>query len=433
MYNKLTIQDLVAVYVEKGQLQEHEALKFVTSVFQVIREGLERDGLVKVRGLGTFKIVGVSARESVSVSTGARVVIQGHDKITFTPDAMMKELVNKPFSQFETVILNEGVDSQMLNQWSEKEQALLNNIVEAPDEPEVEAEPDDEEAEAGKPAEKDNTTVKPAEETAATANNNQTDEKAGKEKATAAGTGKDKPATPAAKKVAKGHDEDYFKEEVKQKEEKEVEKKENSYWWAWALLAVAACVVSFAIGYIYGTGVAGKDVEEVVAVPVDTTAKAKADSVANDSVAPEKPAVKDTASVAKKPEVKPKEEKKAPEVKPKEEKKAPEVKPKEEKKAPEVKPKEEKKAPEAQATADWKKYDAMDARLQHGAYGIVGTDRELTVKQGQTITSITRSTLGPGMECYIEVYNGLKRGEPLKAGQKIKIPKVETKKKLMKN
>ena len=107
--DKKTIQEIASILVEKNGLQQRDAERFALAMFSVIREGLEREGQVKVRGLGTFKIIGVEARESVSVMTGERVLIQGHDKITFTPDATMKELVNKPFSQFETVVLNEGV------------------------------------------------------------------------------------------------------------------------------------------------------------------------------------------------------------------------------------------------------------------------------------------------------------------------------------
>ena len=112
---KRTIQEIAAILVEKNGLDKRTAEQFAQTLFAVISEGLERDGLVKVRGLGTFKIVEVSDRESVSVSTGERVLIQGHSKVTFTPDATMKELVNKPFSQFETVALNEGVDFEDMN------------------------------------------------------------------------------------------------------------------------------------------------------------------------------------------------------------------------------------------------------------------------------------------------------------------------------
>ena len=107
---KLTIQEIAAVLMQKNGFEKAEANRFASAMFALIQERLETDLLVKVKGFGTFKIIGVEARESVSVRTGERVVIDGHSKVTFTPDTTMKELVNKPFSQFETVVLNEGVE-----------------------------------------------------------------------------------------------------------------------------------------------------------------------------------------------------------------------------------------------------------------------------------------------------------------------------------
>ena len=107
---KLTINDIAGVLVDKNGLDRREANQFVTELFAVIMERLNAGEQVKVKGLGTFKIIGVEARESVSVRTGERVTISGHSKLTFIPDATMKELVNKPFSQFETVVLNDGVE-----------------------------------------------------------------------------------------------------------------------------------------------------------------------------------------------------------------------------------------------------------------------------------------------------------------------------------
>jgi nucleoid DNA-binding protein len=107
---KLSIQELAAVLVEKKGLEKGEAQRFVAAIFDVIQAGVEKDKLVKVKGLGTFKVIDVDARESVNVNTGDRVLIDSHSKITFTPDTTMKELVNKPFSGFETVALNEGVE-----------------------------------------------------------------------------------------------------------------------------------------------------------------------------------------------------------------------------------------------------------------------------------------------------------------------------------
>ena len=107
---KITIQDISKVLMERNGLNKKVAAAFVNAMFDVIQQALERDRIVKVKGLGTFKIIDVDDRESVNVNTGERVLIEGHNKITFTPDVLMKELVNKPFSQFETVVLKDGVD-----------------------------------------------------------------------------------------------------------------------------------------------------------------------------------------------------------------------------------------------------------------------------------------------------------------------------------
>ena len=107
---RLTIQEIAKVLVAKNGLEPSQANRFATELFAIIQERLEKNDLVKVKGLGTFKVITVDARESVSVRTGGRVMIEEHSKITFTPDATMKELVNKPFSQFETVVLNDNVE-----------------------------------------------------------------------------------------------------------------------------------------------------------------------------------------------------------------------------------------------------------------------------------------------------------------------------------
>ena len=106
---RISIQEIAAVLTIKCGLTKKDAKRFATTMFEVVKEGLESERLVKIKGLGTFKVIDIEARESVNVNTGERVLIEGHGKVTFTPDATMKELVNKPFSQFETVVLNEGV------------------------------------------------------------------------------------------------------------------------------------------------------------------------------------------------------------------------------------------------------------------------------------------------------------------------------------
>ena len=106
----MTIQEIAKILIEKNKLSQKDANKFAAAMFEIIQQRLDSEGLVKVKGLGTFKMIRVEARESVSVRTGERVMIDSHAKVTFTPDATMKELVNKPFSQFDTVILNDGVE-----------------------------------------------------------------------------------------------------------------------------------------------------------------------------------------------------------------------------------------------------------------------------------------------------------------------------------
>lgn len=107
---KSTLQAIAAVIADRYDLKGSEATAFVAAFFDQIREGLALDKQVKVRGLGTFKLQPVKARESVNVNTGERLVISGHDKMAFTPDNAMKELVNRPFADFETVMIKDGVN-----------------------------------------------------------------------------------------------------------------------------------------------------------------------------------------------------------------------------------------------------------------------------------------------------------------------------------
>ena len=106
---KINLYDLASILVSKYAIDKSSARNFIQAFVETIHEGVRNDRQVKIKGLGTFKIIGVESRESVNVNTGERVLIGSHDKLTFTPDASMKELVNRPFSQFETVIVNEGV------------------------------------------------------------------------------------------------------------------------------------------------------------------------------------------------------------------------------------------------------------------------------------------------------------------------------------
>ena len=110
MNEKITLQDLINLFSEKQGMNKKDAEVFVRTMFELIEEALATEKYVKIKGLGTFKLTEVDSRESVNVNTGERIEIQGHTKISFTPDATMKDLINKPFSHFETVVLNEGVE-----------------------------------------------------------------------------------------------------------------------------------------------------------------------------------------------------------------------------------------------------------------------------------------------------------------------------------
>lgn len=111
---KTAIQQIISALAKQYNLSAAEASAFVDAFFEIVSSELKNGNQVKIKGLGTFKVQAVKPRESVNVNTGGRVLIEGHDKISFTPDTVMKELVNKPFSQFETVVINDGVDTEEL-------------------------------------------------------------------------------------------------------------------------------------------------------------------------------------------------------------------------------------------------------------------------------------------------------------------------------
>lgn len=131
---KIGIKNIADALARKKNLSPDEAEKYVETFFSLINEALIPDKIVKIKGFGTFKLVDVRDRESVDVNTGERVVIDGHSKISFVPDNTLKELVNKPFSQFETVVLNDGVDFEKDNIEEGVEKG--NDNVELPDEKE---------------------------------------------------------------------------------------------------------------------------------------------------------------------------------------------------------------------------------------------------------------------------------------------------------
>jgi len=128
MNEKLNIQDLIDTLAVKHGMDRKNADSFVKEFFQLIEESLEHDKYVKIKGLGTFKLIGVGSRESINVNTGERFEIQGHTKVSFTPEPTLKDIINRPFSHFETVALNEGtvLDDTPVENDNEEEDTVLS-------------------------------------------------------------------------------------------------------------------------------------------------------------------------------------------------------------------------------------------------------------------------------------------------------------------
>lgn len=383
---KITIQDIAKTLIERNGLSKKEASAFVNAMFDIIKQALERDRIVKVKGFGTFKIIDVDARESVNVNTGERVLIEGHDKITFIPDSLMKELVNKPFSQFETVVLKDGVDFEDVSSAPLVEfgdSINLKPVILGEPKPEPTPEP------LPEPEPSLESGTEPVSEPKSTP---------GPEPVKEEPIGVDPvDEGPAADKSSE--------EETIEDEGLLYDDEESSNGKKW-LIALIACLLGFIAGYLIGNYFPFSKFTSPSEVKVEKVDKAK--SVKKAVITPSNPVVK---AEAPKTEVKP--DTLVSEVKP--------VAPQKE----ETKPVETKPA----SASEFDKYAAMDARVRTGAYKIVGTDRVVTVKEGENLIKIARRVLGPDMECYLEVYNGLKASSQLKVGQEIKVPKLQLKKK----
>ena len=386
LMSKLNIYDLCSVLTSKNGLDDKESHRFIKAMFDVIQEGLDEDKVVKVKGLGTFKIIEVDDRESINVNTGERVLIEGHSKLTFTPDSVMKEIVNKPFSQFETVILNEGVDFP---------------------EPAVE-EPAVEDIIADEPAEDKEIIVEPQID-------NKVAEQSVKEEPVAEKTVAEEPVAeepvaeePVAEEPVAEDSVVEFTDDndnVQSGEENSVEESvfetsNNNSILRWILSGVAVLLLILGAaygGYLYGRyelseEIAYKQMKADLKTAEITTKKAQV-AIKKDSVAQEVDATKIGAmSIDNKDES----------------------------------ANDEAKTETAKTSSD--KYEDMDIRVRTGAYRIIGEDRTVKAKAGQTVEDIATKLLGPGMSCYVEVYNGLDGKTTLKEGQTIKIPKLELKK-----
>lgn len=132
MSERLNTQDLIDLLMKRQGLERKEAELFIKEFFVLIEEGLEKDKIVKIKGLGTFKLIGVESRESVDVNTGERIEIRGHTKISFVPDVALRDIINKPFAHFETVVLNDNMDLDTENTPQEEGEAHTIEVDEEP-------------------------------------------------------------------------------------------------------------------------------------------------------------------------------------------------------------------------------------------------------------------------------------------------------------
>ena len=398
---KISLIELAAVLSKRYGVNKKDATGFVTQMFDIIQQSLEQDKLVKIKGLGTFKIIDVDDRESVNVNTGERVLIEGHPKITFAPDALMKELVNKPFSQFETVVLNDGVDFEdAASEPSVAEPEIVETepaVLESESEPAVmplvdfEPEPEPELIPVSEPEAAPKPEAAPEPEAAPDPEPVQ------------------EPAMEAEPEQEADPETETEEESESQEEEYEEEASDGKKWW----LALLALLIGLAGGYILGNyfpfSTTQTPQQEVVKPVVPDSAliatKAAVDSI--DSVTVAEPEVEDVKAEA--PKV---------------------AEPKVETPKTEAPKAEAPKAaePDKKAVDQLDQYQKKDSRVRTGAWRIVGTAQVVKVKEGETLSRISRRYLGPDMECYIEVYNNITASTPLKAGQEIKIPQLKHKK-----
>lgn len=460
--SKNSLNGLADKLAEKSGLSQIEAELFIRKMFDVCHQGLAADKIVKMRWLGTFKVTTVKERESVDVNTGERIVIEGRDKISFTPDNILKEIVNKPFAQFETVIVNDGVDFESIDK---KYEDSLED-----EEQEESLEKPKPIIEVVEPTETPLPDVVSEETTHAEAVSSSEPTTSGvidfldvpenpSEDSSVVVVGEDSTIEPQAtvsqevptEEIPSSVSDDIqadSREENSNAEieaetdaeieaDDEVEIRRRHFIIPKYVVIIASFTLLLLIGglgwfaFNYGQMAAQRDHLElqlaqyktdknVVAKPANVKSqeqllqeKARQDSLrmakANDAIkAAERADSLKSAAVDKEISVK----------NMKADEKSAELK-----KKSATDKKQDKAAEHAKVVSD--KYDS-DPRVRTGAYRIVGVDQVVTVGEHQTMAALSKRYLGPGMECYIEALNGT---STIKSGQKVKIPKLELKKK----
>lgn len=467
--SKFSLNTLGKLLADKSGLSQVEAELFIRKMFDVCNQGLDADKQVKIKWLGTFKVQATKDRESINVNTGERFTIEGRDKLTFTPDNILKEIVNKPFAQFETVVVNDGVDfdeidekfgeeqtedapEQVIDFLDEEKTATPNpEVVVIGSEKEKEKEAKDELAkqiaieqaklEKLKQAQLEQERIqKEKQEQERLEQERLEQEKLEQERLEQERLKQERleqeklelaqqqqalkavvePAVPAS-------------DESEDEEEEEEESSNSHHIVIPRYLVVAVCLIVVALiggmgwfAFNYGQMTAQRD---HLAMQLNQYHQAPAKKVpAKPAAAPlsqeqklRQKAMEDSIRMAKTAEAVKLAEKSDEESANTEKAKQAEAKAKAEAKE-KAKDKDEEKAASKIASSQYDK----DARVRTGAYRIIGVAQTVTVGAGQTLEQISTRYLGSGMECYVEALNGK---NTVKAGQKIKIPKLELKKK----
>lgn len=422
------IKDLARFLVEKHGIKLADAELFISLMTEIINEGVHRERQVKIKGLGTFKLTSVSSRESIDVNTGERIVIEGRDKLSFAPDNAMKELVNQPFSQFETVVVNDGVELEEEYKEQVEEAAPADEKKEIVEEKAVEevelpreelvkpivvvseksaetmsVEEEKQEDKGQETIPETNVSeveqIETAQETIETASDN---------------VAKDEEDTPDSS--PEKEDEPMIEETDSRENDNEdtenISTVNRSHKSSYMKLLVVGFVALFVVligticfmfmklcqqnEQIYNFKMEVQTLQMKLLKKQYSTMKGCSKVMKPVAVA-EKPAPAEKKSV-----------------------------PVAEKPTP-VTGKSISVAEKSVSSKEEDVYEALnksDARVRTGAYRIVGVKQVVKVKRGQTLSSISRLYLGPGMECYIEVMN---KNKELKEGDRVKIPELKRK------
>ena len=456
--SKFCLNTLGKLLADKSGLSQVEAELFIRKMFDVCNQGLDADKQVKIKWLGTFKVQATKDRESINVNTGERFTIEGRDKLTFTPDNILKEIVNKPFAQFETVVVNDGVDfdeidekfgeeqtedapAQVIDFLDEEKTATPNpEVVVNGSEKEKEKEAEDELAkqiaieqaklEKLKQAQLEQERIQKEKQE----QERLEQERLEQERLEQERLEQEKLELAQQQQAQKAVVEPAVPASDESEEEEEEEESSNSHHIVIPrYLVVAVCLIVVALiggmgwfAFNYGQMTAQRD---HLAMQLNQYHQAPAKKVpAKPAAAPlsqeqklRQKAMEDSIRMAKTAEAVKLAENSDEESASAEKAKQTEAKAKAEAKE-KAKDKAEEKATSKIASSQYDK----DARVRTGAYRIVGVAQTVTVGAGQTLEQISTRYLGSGMECYVEALNGT---STIKAGQKIKIPKLELKKK----